>query len=498
MTSSRDQPTIRHVREFARNGLVRNFTALFSAEIITKTLALVSFAVVSRVVGPAAMGFLAVAQTLTAFAAMVADGGISTLSQRQIAADASRVRNVASLATVAQVALASLTMMVAAVIIAVAPIGGEVTRLLVVLLPVFLAQAFSLVYVLQGLERMRDVAYVRVATQVTTAGLALVMVLATSDVLWAAIAIPIGTFLGDGLCLWFLFRRYHLRFEAVGIRPVGMVIRGGSAFLGIALLTQMLNSMDVIALSIFGSPEAVGIYSVAYRLVLVAFTVSALLTQAAFPQLVRRFRSNIGRFQDLLRLLVRLAAHFTLPATAMLVVEAPSIIRALFGPDFAASSDVLRLLAFWIPLGFYNSVIAIALVAAGRQQMYLGIVGFGVVVTAVGLVILVPIAGSIGAAQAVLVREASMVVLFSLASSQTLRTGTIRIFARQALWFIVPFAALFALNLALPFFSLFLSLAVLLASVLLVEWASGWPLMTELLRLGRTELAPDPAEIETP
>jgi O-antigen/teichoic acid export membrane protein len=470
-----------HAQKFLRRGLVKNFLALGSAEAITKTLALVAFAVVSRTVGPASMGLLALAQTITAFAGMVADGGISTLSQRQIAADPGRARVVASVATAAQLCLASLTAVTVGLASLVLPIGNDVSRLLVAMLPVVVAQAISLVYVLQAFERMRDVAYVRVIGQTSTAVLSLGMVLVTGDVIWAAVAVPVGVFLGDAICLYFLFRRYEFAYQPVARRDIEGVIRSASPFLGIALLTQLLNSLDIIALSVLGSPTEVGIYSVAYRLVLVAFTLSALLTQAAFPQLVKRFRSNTSAFKDLVRLLVRLAAHFTFPAAAMLAVEAPSIIRALFGDEFAASSDVLRILAFWIPLGFFNSLVAIALTAAGRQQTYLWIVGIGVGATAAGMIVWVPVAGSVGAAQVVLGREALMMILFSAVAVRDLKVSAAVAFVRQVPWFVVPFATLGALNLVLPYFSLFLSLTVLGLSILAVEWASGWPLARELL-----------------
>jgi O-antigen/teichoic acid export membrane protein len=356
-----------------------------------------------------------------------------------------------------------------------------------VLLPVVLAQAVSLVYVLQALERMRSVAAVKVVTQVTTAGLGLALVFFTRDVLWVAVATTVGIVAGDLLSAWILVRVHRLRPVPPSIERLGAMIAEGSPFLGITLLTQVLLQLDIIVLGFLRPAAEVGYYTGAYRLVLFVFTLSGLLSQAAFPQLVRRYVEDGARFQRLLRLLVRLAAHFTLPVTAMFIVESPSIIRAVFGPEFAPSSDIMRILALWIPLGFYNSVVAIGLIAGGQQRRYLGIAAAGAVITAGLLVVLVPAYGGLGAAAAVVVREAGMLVLFSIAAATGLATDTVGVFLRQSLWLVVPLAALVALNAVLPNLSLFASLGLVIASVIAIEWLGGWGLYRDLLGIRTSE-----------
>jgi PST family polysaccharide transporter len=481
------RPSIGQLRSLAQRGLVRNFAALLVAEVVTRSSSIVSVALIARLVGAPAMGYLALAQALSAFAYMLGDGGITTLAQRQIAARHDSAASVATLATVGQVMLGTLAVAVFGTAALVLPLPPESSRLLIVLLPVVLAQAVSLVYVLQALERMRSVAAVKVVTQVTTAGLGLALVFFTRDVLWVAVATTVGIVAGDLLSAWILIRVHRLRPVPPSIERLGAMIAEGSPFLGITLLTQVLLQLDIIVLGFLRPAAEVGYYTGAYRLVLFVFTLSGLLSQAAFPQLVRRYVEDGARFQRLLRLLVRLAAHFTLPVTAMFIVESPSIIRAVFGPEFAPSSDIMRILALWIPLGFYNSVVAIGLIAGGQQRRYLGIAAAGAVITAGLLVVLVPAYGGLGAAAAVVVREAGMLVLFSIAAATGLATDTVGVFLRQSLWLVVPLAALVALNAVLPNLSLFASLGLVIASVIAIEWLGGWGLYRDLLGIRTSE-----------
>lgn len=476
-----ERPTLRSLRSLTRHRLVRNFAALGSAEAIARVASIVSVALIARLVGPVAMGSLALAQGLAAFANMFGDGGITILAQRKIAARPAEASMVATVATIAQAGLGTVTLVLFAILAAILPLPDATSRLLLVLLPVLLAQAFSLSYVLQGLERMNDVAAVKVVTQVTSAAVGLGGVALTGDVLWAAVSAPVGIVAGDLVCAAILWRRYRLRPTPIRLADVTGMAREGRPFLGITLLTQVLLQLDVIVLGFLSPPAEVGLYAAAYRLVLFVLTLSGLLSQAAFAQLVRRYEEHVSLFQSLLKMLVRLAAHFTLPVTALFLVEAPSIVRAVFGAEFAASADIMRVLAIWIPLGFYNNIVAGGMVAGGFQRAYLAIVALAAVVSVALLVVLVPQFGGIGAAASVVAREVVLLLAFSVVSLRYLKTATIAIFAGQLLWFVVPLCCLLALNAALPNLSLFVSLGVTLLSVLVIEWAGGWRLYRELL-----------------
>ena len=109
------------------------------------------------------------------------------------------------------------------------------------------------------------------------------------------------------------------------------------------------------------------------------------------------------------------------------------------------------------------------------------VVEVGAVITAGLLVVLVPAYGGLGAAAAVVVREAGMLVLFSIAAATGLATDTVGVFLRQSLWLVVPLAALVALNAVLPNLSLFASLGLVIASVIAIEWLGGWSLYRDLL-----------------
>jgi O-antigen/teichoic acid export membrane protein len=467
------------LRRLRRHRLVQNFTSLLVAEGVTRSLSIMTVAIVSRVVGPIAVGSLALAQALTSFATMLGDGGITTLTQREIAANPAAASEQATAATLTQLALALATGGIFFAGALLLPIPGAASLLVLFLLPIVLAQALSLVYVLQALEHMRAVAVVRIAIQVVTTALAVGFVLLTGDVIWMAIAIWVGVLCGDVLCLAILVR-HGLRPLAVPLVTTLELIQRGLPFLGITLLTQALLGLDVIVLGFLRAPQEVGEYAAAFRLVFFAFTLSGILAQATFPQLVRRFGQDFVRFQGLLRLMIRLAARFTFPFTALVVVGADFVVHLVFGPAFASSTPLVRILAFWIPIGFYNSMVAVALVAAGRQRDYLTVVAVGTAVTAISLLSTVPVAGGMGAAGSILLREMVMLVLFSIVAARLLRTPTLGQFAGQLPWLLIPLATTGAVQLLLPDATILLPLAAWLLAVLGLEWATGWGLYREL------------------
>ena len=256
------RPSFQQLRGLAQRGLVRNFAALLIAEVITRASSIVSVALVARIVGAPAMGYLALAQALTAFASMLGDGGITTLAQRQIAARHDAAGRVATVATVAQVILGTLALVLFGIAALVLPLPPEASRLLIVLLPVVLGQALSLVYVLQALERMRSVAAVKVVTQLTTAVVGLTLVFLTDDVLWVAVATTVGIVAGDAVSAWILLREHRLRPVPAALAGLGSMISEGSPFLGITLLTQVLLQLDIIVLGFMRPAAEVGPYGI--------------------------------------------------------------------------------------------------------------------------------------------------------------------------------------------------------------------------------------------
>jgi len=102
---------------------------MFASEIAVRALGLVSMLIVARVLGPTALGQLAIAQAVVAYASVVGDAGLTTLTQRSMVREPIRAERLVATTTSIQLTLSAL--LVVAVLGASAVLGPIVAGFLI-------------------------------------------------------------------------------------------------------------------------------------------------------------------------------------------------------------------------------------------------------------------------------------------------------------------------------------------------------------------------------
>lgn len=172
----------------------------------------------------------------------------------------------------------------------------------------------------------------------------------------------VGTAVLWGVAEW----RPSLRFS----RPHFRELFGfGAGVLGTNLLTFVGRNADDLLIGTFLGPVPLGYYSVGYRLVRVA---SALLRNVTSSAALPAF-SRLQDDRDRIRRAFYQGAHYTsvlaFPAFVGMSVLAPELVRALFGPQWAPSAPVMRVLAF---VGILHTVFAFntsVMLALGKASL---------------------------------------------------------------------------------------------------------------------------------
>ena len=466
------------LRSIIGRRLVRNFAYLATAEVLTRVLSFATLVIVVRVVGPGSFGYLAIAQAVLAWAAVVADLGLTAWMQRHIAAHPAQAREEIPAVTGIQLATGALlgaVMVSATLALALEP---ELELLLVLSVPALITQSLSLMYVLQALERIGTVAVIRLVIQLVVTAVTIGLVLVTRAPAAVVVAGWCGVLVGDVMCLIVVARQGWLRFPT-GRVPLAGIVGRGLPFLGIAAVAQVQVHFDVLVLGALRPPEEVGQYAAAARLVAIALSFATIVVIVAQPRLVRVFSDASPAFTAMAGALVTLAWRIGLAGSALLVVTGSELVPLLLGPAFAEAGSLMSVLALWIPLGLVNAMAALAMVAAGRQARLLRIMTLGAVVSLTALPVAAALDGARGVAFAVVGREALLLAVLAV----TVRGLGIDVPARLLRHldaFAIPVAALLALRILLPASDLLLAFGVWAAAVVVAEAVHGWPLAREL------------------
>jgi O-antigen/teichoic acid export membrane protein len=287
--------------------------------------------------------------------------------------------------------------------------GSLLTHLTLLYALSLVPSALSLAWLFTASEYAGTRALAQVAGSAVQAAWVLVVVRDRSDLS----LVPLGLVLGNAASAVFLFFRAPSAWRRPAISPS---LRGAFSILRESLplaaslaLAQSLVWVDSFLLAALGSAEDVGVYHAAYRFVLLLGGLGVYFPQALFPILAREGAS--ARSELLLRESTRLVGiGGVLAALALSALSGPLVSMA-FGTAYLTAQPILEALAWLVPLSVHNSLAAHYLIARGRERRVLAVTAAAVAAN-VGLsLLLIPIAGTAGAAAALLLAESLSFVL---------------------------------------------------------------------------------------
>jgi O-antigen/teichoic acid export membrane protein len=217
---------------------------------------------------------------------------------------------------------------------------------------------------------------------------------------------------------------------------IGVSRDSARGLLGFGWRSQLSTSMwslneraDQLVISAFFSPASLGLYVVAVTLTSLTTLVGFSFALVALP-MIARFEALRER-QRMARLIV---ASTLLCATAVSVpifLAEPTLIRLLFGADFADAAGVGRVLLVAGIVFALNRVLEAVLQAVGRPlESSIG-EGVALAMTAAGLAVLLPTMGIMGAGVTSLIAYAASSTFMVFRAAQALEMPRLRLLAPE-------------------------------------------------------------------
>jgi len=214
-----------------------------------------------------------------------------------------------------------------------------------------------------------------------------------------------GAFLfGRLVAVWVYWQgagfRDLLQLENFGWKKVSSYLPQIHTFLGILVFSASFGRLDFILLSKLGSLAEAGYYSPAYKIYELGLMLPTIICVVIYPIFIRRYKESFGVFCEMHHSFTRFLFGLGLPAAIILAVLAGRLITLFFGPEYAASASVMRLLAFAMLLMAQDQLMALVLLSSGRENLDLKTLAFSFGFNLLLLLVLIPSLGSLGAALA--------------------------------------------------------------------------------------------------
>ena len=336
------------LRKLLEHRLVKDTLVLLGVQLTGYVLPLITLPYLTRVLGPANFGLMALGTAMTLYFAVIIDYGFAVTGTRQVAIaqhDPEKISQIYS--TIMACKLGLLAPCFLALLGAVAAIPQMRAYWPLYLISFLQALGFCLSpnWFLQGVQRMRFLAYSDYTAKIIGVLLIFVLVRRSSDYLVAA-AIQSGSYVLSavtGLFLCFSVLRLRVVWPTwTGMRAA--MLEGWPVFLSMGSMTIMTSSNTMI-LGMVTPPEQVGFLSASSRVIIAARGLSNPVAMAVYPHMSRL---AVNSPAEGLKFLRRQLLWTTVPFLAIslgLFAFAPLLVSVLYGPRFAEVAVLLRLMS---------------------------------------------------------------------------------------------------------------------------------------------------------
>jgi PST family polysaccharide transporter len=352
--------TLRRLISAARHPIAQNAAALYAVQFVLTVLPIVTLPWLAHALGPSEFGVVVFVQSFSFLLSILVEYGFGLSATRAVARE--RGDREALTRTVAGVQGAKLTLIAvvtvaAAAALALVPRFRAQPELLAFAWVLAVLQGANCGWFFTGVERMRINAAVEVSVRLAGAAAIIALVRHRGDgmvVLWiwtlsAAASLAVTSAI--------MYRTVPFRRPAVEARRDALRV-GWPLFIATASVS-LYTSATVFLLGLVVSSAQLALFSAAERVVRASMRATGALGAATYPRV--SFLINSGRHDRAQRLSVLSLAALTTLGTitaTLLIVLAPWIVRVFLGPQFAAATPILRILALLVPVVAIGSTLS--------------------------------------------------------------------------------------------------------------------------------------------
>jgi O-antigen/teichoic acid export membrane protein len=396
--------------------VVRNTAFQAGGEILTKLASLAFYIVMARKLGADGFGDYMFALSLVVLLTSLAGFGTDGLLTREVARDRDELHRLFWNSIALKAGLGVVMTGIALVVSILGDYSGAVNAAIVLLaggtLLELLAKTVGATFL--AYDDLRPVAAGLILQRFTTAAAGIGALLAGAGIVVVAAIYLAGAVLGLGYASQALYR-YEIRpRREISLRRARQVAAQAVPFGLMLIFSTIIFRIDATMLALYKGPEAVGLYSAAYRALESMLFLPYAIENALFPTFARLGRATqpalVSVYEGGLKAIVVLTAPI---GVAFLLFGGP-ILELLYGEEYGAAEQAIHWLGGAAVL-YGISFLSVAILAAQRQTRVLAWTVGGVMLLNIVLnLIVIPRFSLTGAAAVTTITEAVQALALGL------------------------------------------------------------------------------------
>lgn len=387
--------------------IAKNTLWLFSGQALSRLLRASLVVYSARILGASSWGAFSYALGITTFLTVFSDIGIGALLTKEAARAPEKKTEYLATALVIKLALIAVLGGTAAVVF---PYFAKIPEAVAIMPILVFAFAFDALRELgaslaRALERMEIEAIAGVATNAAIVTLGFALLFGGSGSRGLAFAYAAGSGLGLAAIFFALRRHVGNLLRHAKKELVGAIIKTAWPFGLLGLLGVIMLNTDIIMLGSLVTPEEVGFYAAAQKIIQLLYVLPALFSISVFPALARAASSNPESARRILEQSVALAIAVAVPIALLGVFLGDWIIPFLFGKAYMPAAAVFKILSLTVLIVYPAGVIGNAIFAYDATKYLALFVGAAAISNVAFNLILIPPLGIEGAALATILAE---------------------------------------------------------------------------------------------
>lgn len=331
--------------------MIKNLVGLYSVHISNFLLPLVTIPYLARILGPARLGEIAIAQAVGMYVSIMIDYGFSLSATRDAARerdDRQRLAELVSGVLGAKLLLGAATVAIAIAVLSIAP-GIQVRpSLLWMGITWGAAQGMSMIWFQQAIEQVGTIAKFEVTAKVLATCAIFLFVRRPEDIV-LIMGIEASA---AGACM---IRSLQLTFRHVGyfrptLKHTKSALRSGFAMFLFRSSLSLYTTANVFILGLFAPVSVVGFFAGAQKVSRTPLGLFTPFTQAIVPRLSYLVHAPVAEQRRFRMLSAAVLCGSGLAMSIALFFAAPLIVRLVLGPGYEPAVPALRILSLLIPV----------------------------------------------------------------------------------------------------------------------------------------------------
>lgn len=353
--------------------VLQSLAKFAAGEVVARFSMLLLYAFTTRRFGVAIFGYIALAQTVSAYVTLLGDQGFKLIGARMIARDQALIPYIIKVLVPRRVSFATVAALGGCAYAFWGPLPHAARGIVAALALAVIPASLALDWVLWGKGSYMALSGWKALVSITSSGLAIVGMVLMPHPLWSISIAYILAAIAGSVFLWLIVPASESVGTLIAVQELDCVRRDlrtrAVITLGMAnLLNLVFTNSDLLLLAAMTNADEVGRYGSATRLLFVIFSTYYLLLNSLYPAIARV--RNVRLLKNYLLIVVGLLFIGGAFSSALLAHFSHNILELLYGPSIH-SAYLFRVLIMALPLELGTSLMGTVLSSQGREPILL-------------------------------------------------------------------------------------------------------------------------------